>query len=134
MNESQLDFWNIRAIAVPTQSTPSKDKSKPVVEDLEGTSVVLDFPSEQEQMDFEGYFKHAALQRLTQIDQYNLGRHVARSQSDMPMRRLSHVSPTIPGEPASTSLISPITPIAERRGSGPPTLNTIPNFPSLNGR
>ncbi|KAI9711863.1 MAG: hypothetical protein M1820_002008 [Bogoriella megaspora] len=100
VHEPQLDFWNIRAITVPTRPTfkdksTSKDKRKPTVEQLEGTSVVLDFTNAQEQIDFEGYFKHTAIQRMKQVDQYNLGRHVALSQSDTPARRPGYNSPTL---------------------------------------
>ncbi|KAL9094680.1 MAG: hypothetical protein Q9165_002950 [Trypethelium subeluteriae] len=129
VNESQLDFWNIRAIAVPTSST-SKDKSRPTVENLDGTSVVLEFASEQEKTNFDGHFKHAASQRMNQVEQYNLSRHVALSQSDMPARRPSYV-PTINGEPISTSV--PV-PTLEKRGKGAPILNPIPSFPSLDMR
>ncbi|KAF2232475.1 hypothetical protein EV356DRAFT_534587 [Viridothelium virens] len=130
VNESQLDFWNIRAVAVPTCSS-SKDKSKPAVENLDGTSVVLDFPSEQEQMAFDGHFKHAAVQRMKQQDQYSLGRHVALSQSDMPVRRPSYVPPTIYGEPIPESIP---TAIPEKKEKGVPILNPIPSFPSLDMR
>ncbi|KAF2099126.1 hypothetical protein NA57DRAFT_56748 [Rhizodiscina lignyota] len=125
VNESQLDFWNIRSIAVPPRS---KDKGKPAVENLDGTSVVLDFATEQEQTTFEAYFKHTALQRMKQIKQFNLGRNVALSQSDMPSRRASYVPATIYGESASASTI---TPIPERKETGVPILNPIPTFPSL---
>ena len=91
MNESQLEFWNIRTIAVPMHPM-SKDRNKPAVENLDGTNVVLDFASEQDQMAFADYFKYTAVQRMKQIKQYDLGRHVALSQSDMPIRRASYVT------------------------------------------
>ena len=151
VNESQLDFWNIRAIAVPTHSA-SKDKSRPTVETLNGASVVLDFTGEQEQMDFERRFKYTAVQRMEQVDQYNLGRKLATSQSDMPTRRPSYVSPTTDGEPSSDSSsssnygspitdgeptstsASAITSIPECVEEGPPTLDPIPRFSRLDVR
>ena len=77
---------------MPTR-VASKDKSNPTVENLEGTSVVLDFASEMEQKGFEDYFRHTAVQRMKQVEQYRLGRHVALSQSHTPTRRPSSVSP-----------------------------------------
>ncbi|KAI9694503.1 MAG: hypothetical protein M1822_000119 [Bathelium mastoideum] len=127
-NESQLDSWNIRAIAAPA-SFNSKDKNKPTVEHLDGTSIVLDFGSEQEQIEFEGYFKRTAVQRSKQVEQYNLGRHVALSQSDMPKRRRSSASPIVHGSPTSTSSSS-FVPIAGRRDEDAPTMGPIitPHF------
>ena len=146
-HESQLDLWNIRAIAVPDspKSKGKKEAKEPAVEKFDGTSIVLDFASEQEQNAFEYCFKSTAIQRSKQVDEFDRGRRVALSQGDTPMRRTSYT----PAEPRRTSMASSYTPAEPRRTSTAssmmktvsrqdfetaPRLEPIPSFASLESK
>ena len=93
VTKAELDLWDLHSFQRPASSKPkSKDRTIPVVEQLDATSIDLDFSTKEKRERFEDHFKFISNARCKQIEQFKAGRKVAASKAHKPTRKQSYTA------------------------------------------